>query len=257
MRNARIAGTDLAPSVFVFGTASLHHLGTHAAERLVAAAADSGFTHFDTAPCYGLGLSERLLQPMLRSRREAQVTTKVGLYPAFGATQSRLGMFGRKALGKLFPPLAKPVAQWAVARARRSLDESLRRLGRDHVDLLMLHEPDAALIGTDEWLAWLESERGRVRWFGLAGEPGRLLPFVQRSDPLATVLQTRDSLAGREADSLRAAGRSPQLRYGVLSAGRAPPSDLLRSALERQEGGAIIVSTRHEERLKLFGEIAS
>jgi L-galactose dehydrogenase/L-glyceraldehyde 3-phosphate reductase len=86
--------------------------------RSVARALDAGINYFDTAPSYGDGRSEENLGRALRSlgnSAQAQVGTKVSLAPG---------------------DLAQP--EKAV---RRSLEDSLRRLGRDSVDLFQLHNP--------------------------------------------------------------------------------------------------------------------
>ena len=88
--------------------------------KVVDAALDAGVTLFDTADLYGGGKSEEFLGRALGSRRDQVVlTTK----------------FGMKA-----PPdgIAPGSAEW-VARA---IDESLTRLGVDHVDLFLQHAPD-------------------------------------------------------------------------------------------------------------------
>lgn len=253
MRRVVLPGTGLAVSRFIFGTGSLHHLGSGAAERLLDAAAEHGFSHFDTAPYYGLGLGEVLLGRLLRRRADCTVTTKVGLYPRLGGGSTRAAMLACKAAGRLVPPLSRPRADWSVRRAKASLERSLRRLGRERIDLLLLHEPDAAMIDSDEWRRWLEDEP-RVLHFGLAGETDRLLPFVRRDDPLARVLQTRDSLDRREADAFDA---FPHITYSYVSgAAGGEARAALAGALERQRDGAVIVSTRRADRLPLYAELA-
>jgi aryl-alcohol dehydrogenase-like predicted oxidoreductase len=253
MRKLVLPGTGLEVSRFIFGTGSLHHLGSDAAaERLLDAAADQGFSHFDTAPYYGLGLGETLLGRLLRRRPACTATTKAGLYPRLGGG-SRTAMLAGKAAGRLVPPLSRPRADWSVRRAKASLERSLKRLGRERIDLLLLHEPDDALLDSDEWRRWLEEEP-RVLHFGLAGEPARLLPFARRQDPLARLLQTRDSLARHEADAFET---FPQVTYGYVSgADGAEARAMLAGALDRQRDGAVIVSTRRADRLPLYAELA-
>jgi aryl-alcohol dehydrogenase-like predicted oxidoreductase len=254
MREVMLPGTGLKVSRFIFGTGSLHHLGRDTnAERLLDAAADHGFSHFDTAPYYGLGLGETLLGRLLRRRPHCTATTKVGLYPRLdGGT--RLAMLAGKSAGRLIPPLSRPHADWSVRRAKVSLERSLRRLGRERIELLLLHEPDAALLDSDEWRRWLEEE-SRVLQFGLAGETEQLLPFARRRDPLARLLQTRDSLARREADAF--GDRFPQITYGYVSSGNGGEArTTLEGAFKRQREGAVIVSTRRAERLALYAELA-
>lgn len=259
MDSVRLSGTDLTVSRFSFGTASLHHLGTATTQAAhLAAAVEAGFTHFDTAPLYGFGGAERALGTVLVDAPKLTVTTKVGLYPPGGCDQSRAKMILRKATGKVWPAMSRAVADLDVERARASLENSLRRLRRHHIELLLLHEPDAALLATDEWLRWVEDETGRVLHFGIAGPQKIVSPFLQTANPLTAVIQTRDSLNGREADILRSAGRTPQLTYGYFTGISKAMSgaEILTGALARNPVGSVIVSTRSPARLAQFAKIA-
>jgi aryl-alcohol dehydrogenase-like predicted oxidoreductase len=263
MQSILLQGTSLSVSRFVFGTGSLHHLGNLSDQvGHLQAAADEGFRHFDTAPLYGFGQAERALGLAfgLGSDTKVTVTTKVGIYPPGGAWQSRTAMLGRKFIGKFIPAFSKPVADWAVDSARASLDGSLRRLNRDHIDLLLLHEPDHCIVNTDEWLTWLQAERGnRVANFGICGSASRIGPFVETENSLTQVIQAPDSVERREADQFVSKGHLPQITYGYLSSnsGTENSEAVLRAALSRNRTGAIIVSTRRRARLKLFAELAA
>jgi aryl-alcohol dehydrogenase-like predicted oxidoreductase len=90
-------------------------------ERAIARAIELGINYFDTAPLYGAGESERNLGRVLAALRHPDVVI---------GTKSRL------------PADTAPDRIGEVLTA--SLDDSLRRLGRDHVDLFQLHNPIAA-----------------------------------------------------------------------------------------------------------------
>lgn len=261
MKQTVIPDTDLRVSRFTFGTASLLRVGAaNERGRLLAAAYDNGFTHFDTAPYYGFGTAERDLRALLAAHPDATVTTKVGLYAPGGEEQPTALILLRKVAGKIVPALSRPAVDFSVKRARRSLSGSLRRLGRERVDLYLLHEAELHLLDTDEWLRWLESERDRVKWFGIALTDRRLAPFLESASPLARVVQTVDSIAGREADAVSRAGRALQFTYGYLSAaGRVGATDadaILGKALQRNRTGSVIISTRKIERLPGYARIA-
>lgn len=264
MKIIKLPDTNLWVSRFIFGTGSLHHLGGLRDQVAhLHAAYDAGFRHFDTAPLYGFGQAEQALGAAFRADSTygngISLTTKVGLYPPGGASQSRIGMVARKALGKAVSSISRPQADWAVARARASLDDSLRRLRRDRVELLLLHEPNDALIETDEWLGWLEEETGnRIIHFGICGGISRLAPFVNSKSQFARILQAPDSIGNRESDQLVSNGRLPQLTYGYLSSIAEGDSveTLLSGALSRNRYGAILVSTRARSRLESFANLA-
>ena len=264
MRQVSLGVDDITVSRFIFGTASLFNVkgGSEARTRLLQAAADHGFTHFDTAPLYGFGTAERDLAKAFATRPDVTVTTKVGLYAPGGEDQAEAVVFARKAAGKALPALSRAISDMSLGRARRSVEGSLRRLGRERIDILMLHEPDARVLATDEWVRWLEGlkSEGKIGAFGIAADDVQLKPFLRDPGPLTTLVQTTDSLDLREADALQALGRRLQITYGYASAaqqrerGRSV-TDVLTAALQRNSDGALIVSTRREDRLGQYAAL--
>ena len=111
-----------------------------AAHGAVRAAWDAGVRYFDTAPHYGLGLSERRLGRALAElpRGGYTVSTKVGrlLEP----TPHRSGE--RDDQGFDVPAAYTRRWDFSADGVRRSLEGSLDRLGLDRVDLVLLHDPD-------------------------------------------------------------------------------------------------------------------
>lgn len=102
------------------------------------AAWDQGVRYFDTAPHYGLGLSERRLGAALADRRRSEylVSTKVGrLLEPMGSSERDDGGFD-------VPATHRRVWDFSRDGILRSLDESLERLGLDAVDIVYLHDPD-------------------------------------------------------------------------------------------------------------------
>ena len=117
------------------------------ARKTVDAAWEWGIRYFDTAPHYGLGLSERRLGEALagRPRREYVVSTKVGrrLEPLERARPVDDEGFD-------VPGTHRRVWDFSRDGVLRSLEESLERLGLDRVDIVFLHDPD------DHWEDALE-----------------------------------------------------------------------------------------------------
>jgi D-threo-aldose 1-dehydrogenase len=106
----------------------------------VDAAYDAGIRYFDTAPHYGLGLSERRLGAALRTRPRDDyvISTKVGRLLVPSPATAHL----RDPEG--FDVAATHRRQWDFSRdgVRRSLEESLTRTGLDRIDIVYLHDPD-------------------------------------------------------------------------------------------------------------------
>lgn len=261
MKNTLIPGTHLRCSKFVFGTASLLRVGSiNKRQGLLKTAADCGFTHFDTAPYYGFGIAEKDLRCFC-SRADITIATKIGLYPPGGGDQSDVVIKLRKAAGKVIKYLSKPIIDYSVRCASVSLEASLRRLGREYVDLLFLHEPQIDLLNTDEWFDWLSKAvmSGKIRYFGISTTKSRALPFLEQNSSLLQVCQLQDSVDDPAADYLSVYGRVPQFTFGYVSSAtyqdRSQIAQILGRALIANPNGAIIVSTTKLERLKQYPRI--
>lgn len=143
LERRRLGQSDVRVSRIGFGAASLGNLYRETSDEeaagAVAAAWNAGIRYFDTAPHYGLGLSERRLGGALAAypRHEVVISTKVG---------------------RLLVPNPHPqgiddgfvvpddlMRQWDFSRdgVLRSLEGSLERLGTDRIDIVFVHDPDA------------------------------------------------------------------------------------------------------------------
>ncbi|TXL77172.1 aldo/keto reductase [Vineibacter terrae] len=158
MELRRLGRTELKTSVLGYGCGAVGGLMVRGSaadqERAIARAVELGINYFDTAALYGDGESERNLGRVLATLRpDVIVGTKVRL-----PTPVERGRIGD-----------------AVAR---SLEDSLRRLGRDHVDLFQLHNPittdgHGTTIGVaavlDEAVAAFERlrQQGKTRFIGI------------------------------------------------------------------------------------------
>jgi D-threo-aldose 1-dehydrogenase len=154
-----------------------HAMDDERALSTVEAAWDAGVRFFDTAPHYGLGLSERRLGLALRGRPRGgyAVSTKVGrLLEPIDAP----GL--RDTEGFDVPRTHRRVWDFSHEGVRRSLAESLDRLGLDHVDVALLHDPEghADEAITQAYPALLElRDEGVV---GAVGAGSRDVPFLLR-----------------------------------------------------------------------------
>ena len=136
-----------------FGTAPLGNLyraiSDDEAAAVLEAAWDAGVRYFDTAPLYGLGLSETRLNRFLRdkNRDDYVLSTKVGRLLKACPPDSRDGF------GKWFDvPARNEVYDYGYDAVMRSLEFSLERLGVDRVDILFAHDIDMANHGSREVL---------------------------------------------------------------------------------------------------------
>jgi D-threo-aldose 1-dehydrogenase len=221
--NRRYLGrTRLAVTELSLGGAPLGNLYTSLDDETAAATVDtawrSGIRCFDTAPHYGLGLSERRLGAALagRPRDEFTVSTKVGrlLVPNMRASGSDL------AAGFDVPDDLTRVFDFSRDGVLRSLDASLRRLGMDRVDVVLVHDPDEHLDRTiaETIPALVElREQGVISAVGAGMNHWQpLLRIVAESDVDTVMVAGRWTLVDRSAAPLLDA--CAERGVGVLAA---------------------------------------
>jgi D-threo-aldose 1-dehydrogenase len=141
----RLGRSPVLVTELSFGGAAIGNLFSEVSEpdahAAVDAAWDGGIRTFDTAPHYGLGLSERRLGDALRRRprEDYVISTKVGriLDPVVPGQPVGLDAEG-------FVVAAHRVRRfdYSADGVRRSLEASLQRLGLDRVDIALIHDPD-------------------------------------------------------------------------------------------------------------------
>lgn len=133
-----------------FGGAALGNLyrpiSDDVAEQTLAAAWQGGMRFFDTAPYYGLGLSERRLGTFLRTLpcKDFVVSTKVGRL--LEADDPACGLVDR--FGFVGVPAHHVRYDYSYSGVMRSFEASLLRLGLDRIDLLLVHDIGAATHGS-------------------------------------------------------------------------------------------------------------
>lgn len=164
---------------------------------------ESGIRYFDTAPHYGLGLSERRLGAFLRTKPRDQftVSTKVGrLLRPDPAGAKRLDDEHHFAV----PADLRRVWDFTAEGVRRSLEESLHRLGLDSVDIVYLHDPERYDLrrGLDEGLpaAGKLRDEGMVRAIGVGSMSTEALHASVRTGALDLLMvAARFTLADQSA----------------------------------------------------------
>lgn len=193
MRYRSLGRTGLTVSEIGLGTWAFAAQAYGAVDRrqalaTVRAALDEGITFFDTAPLYGNaqhdGVAESLLGTAIgRSRDDVVIATK----------------FGRRS--------TRPDTEFSAAGCRQSVEESLRRLGTDRIDVLFFHSPFSAdQIHDDIWGALNE-----LKDSGKIGVVGHSVSLLDATAPLALAwsadrkigaVQVVYSLLNREAAGL-------------------------------------------------------
>jgi D-threo-aldose 1-dehydrogenase len=134
------AGRELTFTAMGFGSAPLGNylrpLSEAECDQTLAAAWDSGMRYFDTAPLYGLGLSEMRVGRLLaqRPRQEFTLSTKVGRLLTPCAKEEVNGFFFVET------PQVRFSYDYSYDGVMRSYEASLKRLGLERVDILYVHD---------------------------------------------------------------------------------------------------------------------
>lgn len=166
-----------------------------AAVGAIRAALDGGVNWIDTAPFYGWGRAEEIVRKALDGRSdEVLVFTKCGTVPDAEAV-SRMDN--------------RPKA------IRADLEASLRRLGRDSVDLLQIHDIDPETPIEASWgeLQSLIAE-GKVRWAGVSNHTVELVERAHRVAPVTSCQEQLSLLAAPDDPRVLAFARDHGI--GVL-----------------------------------------
>ena len=134
-----------------FGSAPLGNLykaiSDDEAHQVVEAAWDSGSRYFDTAPLYGLGLSETRMGRFLKTknRNDYIISTKVGRTLQVCRPEERTG------IGKFFDtPIRREIYDYSYDGVMRSFEASFERTGLDRFDILFVHDVDIFTHGSKQ-----------------------------------------------------------------------------------------------------------
>jgi D-threo-aldose 1-dehydrogenase len=202
----RLGQSSVMVTEVSFGGAAVGNLFSAVSEpdarAAINAAWDGGIRAFDTAPHYGLGLSERRLGDALRHRPrdEYVISTKVGrlLEPVVPGQPVGLDPEG-------FAVAAHRVRRfdYSADGVRRSLEASLRRLGLDRVDIALIHDPDdhgeQALREAYPALAAMRAQ-GMVGAIGVGmNQAAMLTRFIEETDIDVVLVAGRYTLLDRSA----------------------------------------------------------
>ena len=187
MEYRKLGQTDLEVSVLGYGASPLgnefEEIDVREGERAVHMAIDYGVNFFDTSPYYGRTLSEERLGRALGAKRNSiLLATKCGRYD----------------IDKF---------DFSAGRVRASIDESLRRLRTDYVDLYQMHDiefvdPEQVLDEALPVARELQRE-GKCRYVGITGLPLGILRDVADRFPIDTILSyARYNLMADDLDML-------------------------------------------------------
>ncbi|MFF9038297.1 aldo/keto reductase [Streptomyces sp. NPDC014892] len=181
MQERKLGQQGLTTSVIGYGAMriALGEQSTDAASiAAIRRAYDDGVTHFDTAELYGWGRGERLLRDALGSdRHEVTIATKFGFTPSFS-------------------PDSRP------SHVRDVVDNSLRHLGVDHIDVLYQHIDDPS-VPVEDVVGVMKQyvDAGKVRFLGLSNTTPENIRKAHAVHPIS-VLQAEYSIFNRGTETI-------------------------------------------------------
>ncbi len=120
------------------------------AEKVLETAVENGVTFFDTADCYGEGLSESRLGRFVKTlSKDVVIATKMGRFPRPGWPDN-----------------------FSLKQFRKHTEDSLKRLGMETLDLAQVHCPPTDLLKRGEVFDWLRTlkQEGKIKQFGFSVE---------------------------------------------------------------------------------------
>ena|GEM_PF-1331537 len=133
--------------------------------KMIETALDLGIRYFDVAPSYGMGTAEEVLGAVLGNSTDVVVATKVGIpRPPYSERANLIRRFGKPVLDRVRPlktmarrfyaapqkqPAQRSGGDFSDAAIQASIEESLRRLKRDRLDVYLAHEPQKEDLGPE------------------------------------------------------------------------------------------------------------
>ncbi|MEV5081361.1 aldo/keto reductase [Streptomyces sp. NPDC056159] len=202
---------EILPGRLGFGTAPLgdmfRAIPDEEALATVEAAWDQGIRYYDTAPFYGAGLAEERLGKVLsvKPRDSYVLSTKVGRV-ILDEPETAVRELGEK--GGIFEHgnPNKMLHEWTAAATERSIEDSLKRLGVDRLDIVWVHDVSQDFHG-DLWLQKFEEARtGAFRVLSRLRDEGAIKAWglgVNRTEPIELTL----ALDEPQPDGFLLAGR--------------------------------------------------
>ena len=261
--------TGLTVTRLGFGGASIGGIFTAVnddeARTTIRRAWDLGIRYFDTAPLYGYGASERRVGAALHDeqRDDYVLSTKVGrlvrksdeIGPDDERDHQRFD--GRDDAFYVIPGPERIVFDYSADGVRRSIEESLNRLGLERIDIALIHDPDdhwqAALDGAYPALARLR-EQGLIRAVGAGMNQSEMLTrFVRETDMDAILLAGRYPLL--EQDALDELLPACEERGVALLIGGVMNSGLLTDPRSGSRFNYTPAPAEVVERARLIGEV--
>jgi aryl-alcohol dehydrogenase-like predicted oxidoreductase len=201
----RLASSGRETTRLGYGCSSIMGaLGRRQSLRLLEAAYDAGIRHFDVAPMYGYGEAESCLGELRARHDDITITTKYGIAPPkrggmlrtarriVGPVLQRVPALKRRltrAAGAVAAPAEK--SHFSADEARTSLENSLRALRTNFIEVWLLHEAEASDLTDDSLLSFLHEALAekKIGSFGVGSDSAKLPALLRERPAYCQVVQ--------------------------------------------------------------------
>lgn len=161
MRTITLGSTQMPIPTIAVGCMRMHTLSVKEAEQFIKAAMEMGANFFDHADIYGRGTCEEIFAKAIQM--DANIRNQMILQSKCGIVPGRMFDFSKEHI-------------------LEAVDGSLKRLGTDYLDVLLLHRPDA-LVEPDEVAEAFDllEKSGKVRHFGVSNQNPMQIQLLKKS----------------------------------------------------------------------------
>jgi D-threo-aldose 1-dehydrogenase len=230
MQTIRLGSSGRETTRLGFGCSSvMGSMNRRESLAMLEAAFDAGLRHFDVAPMYGYGQAEECVGEFLaRHAGAVTVTTKYGIPPEETKSLKAVVRGLARPVLKLLPGVKKrlqgavaaasaptPKIEYTGEKAKASLENSLRALRVERIDVWLLHEAEASDLTDDALLRVMEDAvtAGKVGTFGVGSEAKKIPALLAERPEYCHVTQYEWSVM----DAMVAPGESFRIHHRALT----------------------------------------
>ena len=213
MKYQQFGNTELKVSALGLGAALINsrYTGPEESKLTLNKAFELGINFYDTAPSYGQGSSEEIIGKIFQKKREQVIiTTKFGDSPTAALkAASKFKPLFRKLMWQV-PGIKSRVREFVNSQTKKdfepssmikSVEDSLRRLRSNYIDLLLLHSPSREIIVRGDVFEQLQclQQQGKIRYYGVSTDVDNALLLLKNPDLQISALQITLNLLEQEA----------------------------------------------------------
>lgn len=247
----------------IFGTSRLHHIFSNKKrDSLLKNALDLGINHFDTAPSYGNGFSEKQLGNFIKKNKNKKIiiSTKFGIYSLLDFATNIYTVIFVKLFGYIFPYAKRDRFDYSVTNAKNSLSKSLNSLNLKKIDYYFIHEPKGIIKDYKELIEWLELMKkiGKIGNWGISGDKESILEWINYTNYVPPIIQAKIEKGNKI--NIEETKSNHYISYGLISnlvkPGNNEIEHVFKNFFRENKTHKLIISTTRSSHLKQISKIS-